>query len=59
MAQITLEMHIDAIPKGDRVLIHDDVLPPGELKLFVRLVERLGGVIVQVNFFNGAIVLKW
>jgi adenine phosphoribosyltransferase len=25
----TLEMHIDAIQKGDRVLIHDDVLPLG------------------------------
>lgn len=47
----TLEMHIDAIQKGDRVLIHDDVLATGgTAKAVCELVERLGGVIVQVNF---------
>jgi adenine/guanine phosphoribosyltransferase-like PRPP-binding protein len=37
--------------KGDRVLIHDDVFATlGTAKAVCELVERLGGVIVQVNF---------
>lgn len=47
----TLEMHIDAIQKGDRVLIHDDVLATGgTAKAVCKLVEQLGGEIVQMNF---------
>ncbi|RZJ61139.1 MAG: adenine phosphoribosyltransferase [Flavobacterium sp.] len=47
----TLEVHIDAIQKGDRVLIHDDVLATGGTAAAVcELVEKLGGEIVQVNF---------
>ncbi|MEL1247764.1 adenine phosphoribosyltransferase [Flavobacterium helocola] len=47
----TLEMHIDAIQKGDRVLIHDDVLATGGTATAVcELVEQLGGEIVQMNF---------
>ena len=47
----TLEMHIDAIQKGDRVLIHDDVLATGgTAKAVCELVEQLGGEIVQMNF---------
>jgi adenine phosphoribosyltransferase len=46
-----LEIHIDAIQKGDRVLIHDDVLATGgTAKAVCELVERLGGEIVQCNF---------
>jgi adenine phosphoribosyltransferase len=46
-----LEIHTDAIEKGDRVLIHDDVLATGgTAKAVCELVERLGGVIVQCNF---------
>lgn len=46
-----LEIHIDAIQKGDRILIHDDVLATGgTAKAVCELVERLGGKIVQVNF---------
>ena len=46
-----LEIHIDAIQKGDRILIHDDVLATGgTAKAVCQLVERLGGEIVQVNF---------
>jgi adenine phosphoribosyltransferase len=36
--------------KKDRVLIHDDVSATGTAKAVCELVERLGGVIVQVNF---------
>ncbi|HBD25323.1 adenine phosphoribosyltransferase [Flavobacterium sp.] len=47
----TLEMHIDAIQKGDKVLIHDDVLATGgTAKAVCELVEQLGGEIVQMNF---------
>jgi adenine phosphoribosyltransferase len=46
-----LEMHIDAIKAGDRVLIHDDVLATGGTASAVcELVEKLGGTIVQCNF---------
>lgn len=47
----TLEMHVDAIQKGERVLIHDDVLATGGTASAVaKLVERAGGEIVQFNF---------
>lgn len=47
----TLEIHTDAIQKGDKVLIHDDVLATGgTAKAVCELVERLGGEIVQLNF---------
>jgi len=46
-----LEIHIDAIQKGDKVLIHDDVLATGgTAKAVCELVEKLGGEIVQCNF---------
>lgn len=46
-----LEIHTDAIQKGDRVLIHDDVLATGgTAKAVCELVEKLGGIIVQCNF---------
>jgi len=46
-----IEMHIDAIKKGERVLIHDDVLATGGTAQAVcKLVEKLGGEIVQCNF---------
>ncbi|UPQ79175.1 adenine phosphoribosyltransferase [Flavobacterium azooxidireducens] len=47
----SLEIHIDAIQKGDKVLIHDDVLATGgTAKAVCELVEKLGGEIVQLNF---------
>lgn len=47
----TLEIHTDAIQKGEKVLIHDDVLATGgTVKAVCELVERLGGEIVQCNF---------
>jgi adenine phosphoribosyltransferase len=47
----TLEIHTDAIRKGDRVLIHDDVLATGgTVKAVCELVEELGGEVVQLNF---------
>ncbi|QDO92490.1 adenine phosphoribosyltransferase [Formosa sediminum] len=47
----TLEIHADAIQPGDRVLIHDDVLATGgTAEAVCKLVEKLGGAIVQCNF---------
>ncbi len=47
----TLEIHKDVIQRGDKVLIHDDVLATGgTAKATCELVERLGGEIVQCNF---------
>lgn len=55
----SLEIHTDAIQKGDKVLIHDDVLATGgTAKAVCELVERLGGEIVQVNFLMELSFLK-
>lgn len=49
--QDCLEIHVDGIKKGDKVLIHDDVLATGgTAKAVCNLVESLGGEIVQCNF---------
>lgn len=46
-----LEMHTDAICKGDKVLVHDDVLATGgTAKAVAELVGKAGGEIVQFNF---------
>lgn len=47
----SLEIHVDAIQPGDKVLIHDDVLATGgTAEAVCKLVEQLGGEIVQINF---------
>ncbi len=47
----SLELHADAIVRGQRVLIHDDVLATGgTAKAKVDLVEQLGGVVVGLAF---------
>ncbi|MEX0314094.1 MAG: adenine phosphoribosyltransferase [Allomuricauda sp.] len=46
-----LEIHTDAITPGEKVLIHDDVLATGGTASAVcKLVEKLGGEVVQCNF---------
>lgn len=55
----TVEMHIDAIKKGEKVLIHDDVLATGgTAKATCDLVKKLGGEIVQCNFLMEIPFLK-
>src|SRR5690606_33540006 len=45
-----LEIHTDAIQKGESVLINDDVLATGgTIKAVTELVEKLGGNIVQIS----------
>ena len=47
----TLEIHKDAIKKGNKVLLHDDVLATGgTAAAVVKLIEKLGGEVVQCNF---------
>lgn len=46
-----IEIHIDAIKPGETVLIHDDVLATGgTAKAVTKIVEQLGGIIVQCQF---------
>ncbi|WP_300022357.1 adenine phosphoribosyltransferase [uncultured Maribacter sp.] len=55
----TLEIHTDSIQKGDKVLVHDDVLATGgTAKATCNLIERLGGEIVQCNFLIELTFLK-
>jgi len=47
----TLELHVDAIQKGQRVLVVDDLLATGGTALATcKLVERLGGIVAGVAF---------
>lgn len=60
-----IEIHKDAIEKGDKVLLHDDLLATGgTMEAAIKLIESLGGEVVQVsflielNFLNGREKLK-
>ena len=46
-----LEMHVDAVPRGARVLVHDDLLATGgTAKAKIDLVEQLGAEVVGLAF---------
>lgn len=47
----TLEIHQDAIVPGEKVVLHDDVLATGgTAEAAIKLIERLGGEVVECNF---------
>lgn len=55
-----IEIHKDAIEPGDKVLLHDDLLATGgTMEAAAKLIEKMGGEIVQIsflielNFLNG------
>ena len=55
----SIEIHKDAISPGDKVLIHDDLLATGgTAKAAIKLVEKLGGEVVQVLFLIELSFLK-
>lgn len=61
----TLEMHVDAIEKGQRVLVADDLLATGgTAKATCNLIEKLGGEVIglafaiELNFLKGREKLK-
>jgi adenine phosphoribosyltransferase len=46
-----LELHVDAVAEGARVLVHDDLLATGgTARALCRLVEQLGGTVVGCAF---------
>lgn len=61
----TIEMHVDAIQKGQKVVIVDDLLATGgTTKAMIDLIEKMGGVVAKVVFLielkelNGRELLK-
>ena len=54
-----LQLHTDAIKKGDRVLIHDDLLATGgTAACTARLINQLGGKVVASSFIVELTFLK-
>ncbi len=61
----SIQIHKDAIEPGDKILLHDDLLATGgTMEAACKLVEKLGGRVVQIsfvielNFLNGREKLK-
>lgn len=55
----TLQMHVDAIEPGQKVLIVDDLLATGgSARAAIHLAERLGGVVVGLAFVIELTFLK-
>jgi len=47
----TIEMHIDAVEKGERVLLFDDLLATGgTAKAACSLIEKSGGTVIGIAF---------
>jgi adenine phosphoribosyltransferase len=60
----TIEMHVDSIKPGDRVVVIDDLLATGGTsKAMIELIEKLGGIVVkmvyliELTFLDGRAVI--
>ena len=60
-----VEMHVDAVKNGDKILIHDDLLATGgSATAAAQLIKKCGGLIygfnflVSLDFLNGKQVLN-
>lgn len=55
----TIEIHVDAIKKGQKVAIVDDLLATGgTTKAMIELIEKLGGEVVQIVYLIELEALK-
>ena len=55
----SIEMHVDAVQKGEKVLIVDDLLATGGTAAAAcRLIDRIGGSVVGVSFLIELSFLK-
>lgn len=55
----TLQMHVDALAKNERVLLIDDLLATGGTAVATtQLIEKLGGKIVEIEFLIELAFLK-
>jgi adenine phosphoribosyltransferase len=55
----TIEIHTDAIEKGQRVLVHDDLLATGgSANAAAALIEKCGGCVAGFNFLVSLDFLK-
>jgi adenine phosphoribosyltransferase len=47
----SIEIHKDAINRGDKIIIHDDLLATGgTAEATAKLIKKLGGEVVQLSF---------
>ena len=47
----TLQMHVDAVKKGERILLIDDLLATGgTAAASAKMIEDLGGVVAEIDF---------
>jgi len=47
----SIEIHNDAVQPGDKILLHDDLLATGgTMEAACKLIEKLGGEVVQISF---------
>jgi adenine phosphoribosyltransferase len=55
----TIEMHIDAVDKGDKVLVHDDLLATGgSASAAAEIITKQGGEVFGFSFLVGLSFLK-